>query len=173
MDSYLNISPFRLCSVGMLSSIFYSQVYTAQCIDKLELNLVSFTTGADSRNLLANGRAGQLPLFPPPKNVTVHRGRRSRAAEISTCPHACFEARSRLPVPPGFHFQYQLLQKCRAPWESHPTTAISPRPTCVPGAAASLWQGSHAVGVPSTLNFPGLQGHGCDWLWNHKELGAR
>lgn len=128
-DSYLNISPSCLGSVGMLSSIFYRQVYTAQCIDKLEINLVSFTTGADSRNLLANGCAGQLPLFPPPKKATVHRGRRSRAAKVSTCPHACFEARSRPPGPPGFYFQYQLPQKCRAPWESLPTSAISPGPT--------------------------------------------
>ena len=91
-DSYLNISPFCLCSVGMLSSIFYRQVYTAQCIDKLEINLVSFSTGADSGNLLANWRAGQLPLFPPPKNVTVHRGQRSKAAKIFTCSHAYSEA---------------------------------------------------------------------------------
>ena len=164
-DSYLNISPSCLGSVGMLSSIFYRQVYTAQCIDKLEINLVSFTTGvapeiSSQTGALAScpcshhprrrpcteaGEAEQ-PRFPPAhmrasKLAHDHRGRLGSTSSISSRRSAEHRGKASPPLP---------------------SPQGQPRPWYRSFLVASPLSHSGHTGVPSSLNFPGLQRHGCD-----------
>ena len=134
------------------------QTYTAECIDKLQINLVSFSTGADSRNLL--GKGAHQPAVPVP--TTQERDRAPRLEKQSS---------------QDFHLPTcvlrSLLMTTYAIWVPLPVSAPAKVQNIVgkppPPLPSQLLFGKSSFpflatlfGVPSTLNFPGFHRHGCD-----------
>lgn len=71
-------------------------------------------------------------------------------------------------MPSGFQFQYQLLQKCKTSWESHPHHSHRSFfwQVCFPIPGHTVWSPKHS-------EFPGFHRHGCDLaLEATREVGA-